>query len=84
MKTADTLTLTECTVSGNHVGNAGGGISSQGSATLIAVNITISGNSAGGSAAGLAANGLATLTDSTISGNSAVQSPAASKNTAAR
>jgi hypothetical protein len=68
------LTLIECTVSGNSATNgagSSGGINTQGgAAVLIAVDTTISGNSAnfGG---GLSANGTATLTNCTISGNSA-------------
>ncbi len=63
-----TLSLTNCTVSGNSVGTggAGGGIFNNGTVDL--TNSTVSGNSAnlGG---GINNNGTVNLTNSTISGN---------------
>jgi hypothetical protein len=69
-----TLTLTNCTISGNSAGSsspffpAGGGVWNRG--TLALTNCTVSGNSAvlGG---GLSNTGTATLTNCTVSGNSA-------------
>jgi hypothetical protein len=68
-----TLTLTNCTVSGNNAGSGyfpfqGGGIFNSGTLTL--TNCTVSGNSSiyGG---GIFNGGTATLTDCTVSGNSA-------------
>ena len=67
-----TLSLTDCTVSGNSAGSGGGGMANYGTATL--ANCTVSGNSTsrpylfGG---GLWNTGTATLTDCTVSGNSA-------------
>ena len=76
-----TLTVSNCTVSGNLVGNGpGGGIfnygQSSGSAMLTIVNSTVSGNSAGGTGGGIyndAELGSATvkIINSTLSGNSA-------------
>ena len=69
-----TLTLTDCTLSGNSAtaGGAGGGISNHGG-TMALTDCTLSGNSAtGGDAAGGIFNfGTLTLTDCTLSGNSA-------------
>ena len=63
-----TVTLTDCTISGNVANDGGGGIFNYGTVTL--TDCTISGNSAprGGGVFNL---GTATLTDCTISGNSA-------------
>ena len=72
-----TLTVTDCTVSGNHVeadivGGEGAGITNTGTLTII--NCTISGNSAStGEGGGIwNAYGTVSLIDSTISGNSAL------------
>jgi hypothetical protein len=79
-----TLTLTNCTVSGNSVGygvggvGVGGGVANFGAATL--TNCTVSGNSAnhgfffnGGDGGGVYNNGAAMLTNCTVSGNSALR-----------
>jgi predicted outer membrane repeat protein len=76
-----TLTLSNCTLSGNSTYGVGGGIYNDGteggSATLTINNCTLSGNSAGLSGGGIYSDGRnsgsATLTinNSTISGNSA-------------
>ncbi len=63
-----TVTLTDCTVSGNSA-STGGGVFNLGTATLS--DSTISGNSASYVAGGLWNYGTATLTDCTVSGNSA-------------
>jgi hypothetical protein len=70
---AGTVTLTNCTISGNHayeffVNSGGGGVFNNGTATL--TNCTLSGNSAevGG---GVDNFGTATFTNCTLSGNSA-------------
>src|SRR5262249_30189037 len=65
-----TLTLTDCTVSGNSASNSGGGLYNL-NGTLTLTNCTISGNSAGTDSGGLWNNGTATLTNCTVSGNSA-------------
>jgi predicted outer membrane repeat protein len=70
-----TLTLSNCTVSGNSATN-GGGLYNRGTATL--TNCTVSGNSAtrsgggyGGFGGGVFSYGTATLSNCTVSGNSA-------------
>ena len=65
-----TLTLTNCTVSGNSASYSGGGIYNSGD-TLTLTNCTISGNSASYSGGGIFNYGKLTLTNCTISGNSA-------------
>src|SRR5262249_1371693 len=66
-----TVTLNDCTVSGNSGAILGGGIS-DGGGTLILTNTTVSGNSANQSGGGMfIEGGTATLTNCTISGNSA-------------
>src|SRR5262249_53344051 len=65
-----TLTVTDCTVSGNSAGDNGGGLYNL-NGTLTLTNCTVSGNSAGYDGGGLWNNGTATLTDCTVSGNSA-------------
>jgi hypothetical protein len=62
-----TLTLTDCTVSGNSAGYGGGGLLSNGPLTL--TRCTVSGNYS--YVAGGIYGGPATLTDCTVSGNSA-------------
>ena len=65
----DTITLTNCTISGNSASiDLGGGLWNGGTATL--VDCTINGNSAG-EGGGLSNDGTATLTDCTLSGNTA-------------
>jgi hypothetical protein len=70
---AGTLTLTDCTLSGNSAsgGSAVSGISNAG--TLMLTDCTLSGNSAsgGGAVAGITNIGTLTLTFCTLSGNSA-------------
>ncbi len=63
-----TVTLADCTVSGNSASSFGGGVYNYGTATI--TDSTISGNSAtlGG---GVSADGPLTLTACTVSGNSA-------------
>jgi Chlamydia polymorphic membrane protein (Chlamydia_PMP) repeat len=70
-----TLTVSDCTVSGNSAG-AGAGIYNLGNATLSVINSTLSGNSAsdGGGGiynAGSGSPAALTVTNSTLSGNSA-------------
>lgn len=71
-----TLTLTNCTVSGNtNNKTSGGGILNSGGQTLTIINSTISGNSTTAGFAGGIYNyaSLLTITNSTISGNSATE-----------
>src|SRR5438309_2359503 len=69
-----TLTLTDCTVSGNAAPSGNGGIGNDGG-TLMLVHTTVSGNSAVSAAFGGGAgifnddNGTVILTNSTVSGN---------------
>jgi len=71
-----TLTVTNCTVSGNSATNSGGGIINSGTGMippplLTVTNCTVSGNSATNSGGGIANNlGTLTVTNSTLSGNS--------------
>jgi predicted outer membrane repeat protein len=64
-----TLTLTNCTVSGNSASANGSGLNNDGSLALI--NCTVSGNSASASGGGLSNQGTLTLINCTVSGNSA-------------
>ena len=68
-----TLTLTNCTVSGNTAvggeGRGGGGVYNNGTLTL--TNCTVSGNTAPYGGGILSAEGVLTLTNSTVSGNNA-------------
>jgi parallel beta-helix repeat protein len=69
------LTLTNCTVSGNSASNRGGGLYSPSGAsgTTTLTDCTVSGNSAAGSGGGLGMRSLdmaLTLTNCTVSGNS--------------
>ncbi len=68
LENSGTITLTDCTISGNSASSFGGGLWDAGTATL--TDCTISGNSAnfGG---GVSAYGPLTLTACTVSGNSA-------------
>src|SRR5262249_13112577 len=63
-----TVTLTNCTVSGNSAGGGGGGLLNLGTATL--TNCTVSGNSASFGGGGVYNAGTLTLTNCTVSGNS--------------
>jgi hypothetical protein len=63
-----TLTLTDCTVSGNSAKNGGGLANDSGTDTL--TNCTVSGNSAGNLGGGIFNDSGMLLTDCTISGNS--------------
>jgi len=64
-----TLTLTDCTISGNRASSSGGGISNGG--TLTITGSTISGNSAEKWGGGIGNGVSLTLTASTIAGKSA-------------
>ena len=65
-----TVTITDCTISGNFSSPGGGGIN--GYATSLSVaNSTISGNSTPGSGGGISVSGGLVIENSTISGNSA-------------
>ena len=66
-----TVTLTDCTLSGNTAFTSGGGLSNVGTATL--TGCTLSGNyvhAVGGGGGGVSNGGTADLTDCTVSGNS--------------
>jgi hypothetical protein len=66
-----TVTLTDCTLSGNTAFTSGGGVSNIGTATL--TGCTLSGNNVhavGGGGGGMSNGGTAYLTDCTVSGNS--------------
>jgi predicted outer membrane repeat protein len=66
-----TVTITDCTISGNFSAPGGGGIFGAHTSLSVA-NSTISGNSTGRSGGGiLVVNSLASIVNSTISGNSA-------------
>ena len=65
-----TLSLTDCTISGNTAAGFGGGVYNTPSSTLTLASCTVSGNSAY-AAGGIWNNGTLTLTNSTLSGNSA-------------
>ncbi len=66
-----TVTLTDCTISGNSAGTAGGGLANSGTATL--TNCTVSGNTSTDNGGGLVNLSAANLTviDGTVSGNTA-------------
>jgi PKD repeat protein len=64
-----TLTLNQCTLSGNNAGETGGGIYNDGIMTVS--NCTLSGNSAGLYGGGIANDGTMTVNESTLSTNSA-------------
>ncbi len=64
-----TLTLTDCTISGNSAADDGGGLTNFGTVTL--TGCSLSGNDGAGSGGGLQNDGTATLTNCTLSGNSA-------------
>jgi Bacterial Ig-like domain (group 3)/MBG domain (YGX type)/Domain of unknown function (DUF4214)/Right handed beta helix region len=69
-----TLTLTNCTISGNFAAQSGGGLYDGANAAVTLTNCTISGNSATQNGGGVydGAHATATMTNSTISGNSTV------------
>jgi hypothetical protein len=64
-----TLTLTNCTVSGNAAGTNGGGLANYGNVTL--TNCTVSSNTAGISGGALFDSGTMTVSNCVVSGNSA-------------
>jgi len=70
-----TLTMTDCTVSGNTADWGGGGISNYYESTLTMTNCTVSGNTAAGGSDGggilNASTSTLTMTDCTVSGNTA-------------
>gem|GEM_PF-918063 len=71
-----TLTLSSCTITGNVAANAGGGISNDPGATLSVDQCTISNNQSHGiGGGGVYSHGAAVITNSTISGNTAVGGP---------
>ena len=78
-----TLTLTQCTLSGNSASVLGGAIDSLAS-VLTLTQCTLSGNSAGSSGAIYNDSGPLTLTHCTISANNAVTADGGIKNTGAR
>ena len=63
-----TLTINNCTISGNSAGTVGGGIYNDGG-TLTITNSTISGNSASHEGGGIYNSGTLTINNCTISGN---------------
>jgi hypothetical protein len=65
-----TLTVTNCTISGNMSDSFGGGIDSLGNLTV--TNTTISGNAGRSIGGGISSFGETTVTNSTISGNSVI------------
>jgi hypothetical protein len=70
IKNAGTLTLTDCTLSGNSSFLVGGGIDNSGTLTL--TDATLSGNSGRGGGGGIANDGgTVTVTNSTLNGNGA-------------
>jgi predicted outer membrane repeat protein len=66
-----TLTLTNCTVSGNAASNAGGGILNFTSGTLTLIDCTVSDNSSSHGGGGIFNEGTLTVSQCTLSGNSA-------------
>ena len=63
------LSLINCTVSGNSTDGTGGGICADANATLTIDSSTISGNYAGDYGGGIANSGTLTINNSTLSGN---------------
>ncbi|HEX4696926.1 MAG TPA: right-handed parallel beta-helix repeat-containing protein [Candidatus Udaeobacter sp.] len=63
------LSLINCTVSGNSTDGTGGGICAESNATLTIESSTLSGNYAGDYGGGIANNGTLTIKNSTLSGN---------------
>jgi CSLREA domain-containing protein len=70
IRTLQSLTLKESTVTGNQSSGRSGGIEAGG--TLLIINSTVSANSSGNSAGGIGANAQVTLVGSTVSGNTSV------------
>ena len=66
---ASTLSVINCTVSGNSTDGTGGGICAESNATLTIDSSTLSGNYAGDYGGGIANNGTLTINNSTLSGN---------------
>src|SRR5205814_8341152 len=74
------LTVENCTISGNVAGSIGGGGIANIGATTTIINSTISGNTTSSVGGGIAnAFGTVTITNSTISGNSATGSSTSSE-----
>ena len=73
IRNSGTLTLSDCTVSGNSVTGNGGGIYNVGGKSLTITNCTISGNSAQNNGGGIFndASGGVSVSNSTITGNTA-------------
>lgn len=71
-----TLTLGDCVVTAN-VSIQGAALNNQATGTLVVNNCTISGNTASGIGGGLINFGTATITDSTFSGNRALEAAGA-------
>jgi len=63
------LSLINCTVSGNSTDGTGGGICADANATLTIDSSTLSGNYAGDYGGGIANSGTLTITNSTLNGN---------------
>ncbi|GBC84338.1 hypothetical protein HRbin11_00763 [bacterium HR11] len=68
---AGTLTMTNCTVSGNIAGGAGGGISNSGTLTMTNCTVSENGTGSGGGGGGIYNDGTLTMKNCTVSGNSA-------------
>lgn len=64
-----TLSMMNCTVSGNSTDGTGGGICAESNATLTIDSSTLSGNYAGDYGGGIANNGTLIINNSTLSGN---------------
>jgi hypothetical protein len=75
---SSTMTLTDCTVTGNTAQNGGGGVVNRGTVNL--TNCAISGNGASGPGGGVVNTGTANLTNCTISANTATNGGGLSSN----
>ena len=69
LNAGSTLSVMNCTVSGNSTDGTGGGICAESNATLTIDSSTLSGNYAGDYGGGIANNGTLTINNSTLSGN---------------
>jgi hypothetical protein len=69
LNAASTLSVMNCTVSGNSTDGTGGGICAESKAMLTIESSTLSGNYAGDYGGGIANNGTLTINNSTLSGN---------------
>jgi hypothetical protein len=69
LNAASTLSVMNCTVSGNSTDGTGGGICAESNATLTIESSTLSGNYAGDYGGGIANGGTLTIKNSTLSGN---------------